>query len=242
MKKLRILIFCLIGICHSGVAQTIEESTEYYICSAYSKFTDICLQDDKATSAATPFIYSYNKKSEDKNNSQLWTFIHASDTDSTLFYIKNSRTKLYLSATITMQGNSWRWGSYSKTSAKPFTLTDLGNGQFTLSALDEYGVRYYMHATDTTTTTPTFRNIRLCVNSRFAWYLQKYESPTIVHSLNNKKYQPNVSVLDHQIIVSNVPTYSIYNINGQEINAEKKVLPGIYIVKGNNFQRKVIVQ
>lgn len=232
ISKILFSLLFLFAIVGAKAEINLNSTTSYCILNGYKGFTtNICLRDD-VYAANSLFHYSFVER-EAANSKQEFNFTPVSgDETGTQFYIRCAGTHYYLSAQTNIADNNFYYPSQfiTKSQAKPWTLTDLKNGQFTISCVDDYGVTFYLHASDTTTTRASFTNIKLCKNTRFAWTVQEastLDAIQAVKSTNNAE----VSVEGSQIKVTGTKDYRIYTLSGLEVTSLKALAPGFYLVR-----------
>ncbi len=243
------IIICIIFLC-CGLYVWAESDTatekRYVIFNAYSKFSSVCIQDDKGSGLNTDYIYSFVTYDSTQLRQQ-WTFVQDTN-DSTLFYIRNVGTKVYLSANPIMASNSYffKVGSQIlKSNALPWKVTPISNtGQVELSCEDSYGVRYYLHATDTTATAATYRgNTLLSKNTRFGWRIVPVESIANAAYIGGTNVQKvEIYVENGHIRVTGTKEFVIFDLSGKVVNPKLTLTPGIYMVKVDGETRKIVVQ
>ncbi len=227
-------------------AADILESTNYVIYNAYSKFSGICLQDDKGLGTNNNYIYSFAPRDTSEQR-QEWIFVRSAD-DSTMYYICNAKTHLYLSGEPS-EGSKRNFNKaafqVSKNKSTPWKITDIGTtGQVEISCTDIYGVHFYLHASDTTATIPNYKNNPILnKNTRFAWRLELAKdtaSTTGIHSV--QKVAPQISVANRHIKISGATNYDIYDLNGKPVRNTAMLQPGTYLVVINGKTQKVSVK
>ena len=242
-----LLTACLLAsTLFSAQATDILEKTDYRLVNAYTKAGNLCLQDNRNGLNATDFIFSYAER-DTTDDTQVWQFIKDAN-DPSLYYLRNKATRRFLSAELESRGNLFKLRSQNtKTNAKPWTVTEITNGQLLFSCVNEYGVRYYIHATDTTTLTTNYPKFLTNPignrNTRFAWILEPVDAtPDAIQSVLQQNHEVKVSVLDRHIVVANDEDYRIYDAHGAQLDKEQALQPGIYIVFTRQQTFKVIVK
>ena len=245
MKRLLFCCFTCWLFSPTWLSSAINLNTDssYCIVNGYSSFTNICLQSNQTTENTTNFKYTFAKR-EPGNTAQEWQLIPVTG-DTSSFYIRNVQTHYYINA-LPQSGGSYYYTSpiISKLYAQPWTITELTNGQVLISCLDSYDIRYYMHATDTTSgTMPPFRSIRLSQNSRFAWNII-LAGDSLINGITNVIYGNNIKVttLDNQIIVTGTDNYRVFDLQGINITSQKYFAKGIYLVATKEKTFKVSIK
>lgn len=247
MKFFKIVFFLLIICQHSKMlAADILPDVNYVIFNAYSKFSGICLQDDKGLGSNN--IYNYSFAARDTSElRQEWVFIR--DThDSTMYYIRNAKTKLYLSGEPS-EGSKRNFEKACfqtlKSKSIPWKITDIGTtGQIQLSCTNAYGVQYYLHASDTTAAAPNYKNNPLLnKNTRFAWRLELAKDTASITSIKPvTKPSARISVQNRRIIITGAKSYSVYDMRGRQVNPRYSLQPGTYLVKTDGISQKISVK
>ncbi len=74
------------------------------------------------------------------------------------------------------------------------------------------------------------------------WYIEFVNEGKLTDVKNLKASKYNVYVENYNIVVEGATNFVVYNINGQQINNDMPLQPGIYIVKVNDYVQKVIVK
>jgi len=221
------------------------ENTNYVIFNSYSKFSDICIQDDRDSPDANPYYYSYTRR-DTANLRQEWIFIKSAK-DSTQYYIRNAQTKLYLNGSCEPIGNFYRAGQeITRANASTWKMTPIkGTDQVEISCQDAYGVSFYLHASDTLYAPATYKDNFMNKNSRFAWRIVAVsKTDSTASGIKSPVTEPyNVHVANRRIIVSGTRNYNIYDTNSRDVTNRRQLTPGIYIVRiEKNIIKKIIVK
>ena len=233
-----IFIFSLIS---AKAELNLQSTTKYCLVSSYKNFTDTtCLEDDRSTTSGN-FCYGFNKRVPAKAL-QEWYFIPVTGSP-TQYYIRNAGNRCYISATPVEDSNDYFYVTRSalKSDVNPWTVTELDNGQVVLSCMDDYGVTYYLHASDTTKTPPLFYNVKLCKDSRFAWTVQEAATLDAIQAVHTSG-PINISVSGHRIFVSGTKRYRILNLAGINVTNVNELTAGIYFVLADGKITKTIIK
>ncbi|HAE24517.1 MAG TPA: hypothetical protein DCG33_04185 [Prevotellaceae bacterium] len=242
-KFLVSLLVCCFPTCLQ--ATDYLENTNYVIYNSYSKFSNICIQDDRSTPNTNAYYYSYCQR-DTTNLRQEWTFIK-SKNDSTQYYIRNVQTKFYLNGSCEPIGNFYRAGQeYTRSNASTWKIKPIkGTDQVEISCQDPYGVSFYLHASDTLYAPATYKDNFMNKNSRFAWRIvavnKSDSTASAIASPTAESYQ--VHVTNRQINISGTHNYNIYDANGCDVTYQRQYAPGIYIVRiEKDIIKKIIVK
>ncbi len=217
----------------SVAAQDFSSTESYVMMSAFKSFTNICLQDNRSSVLSSGFTLSYADY-DSTVSAQRWRLLPASDaSDSTLYYIQNQKTHYYVSGAFEAKGNYYTpLRVLSRSASKPWNITRQSNGYYLISAVDAYGVRYYLHATDTTAISlPNFRSEKLEMRkTRFTWDIQNYAVLNGVKEVKPTDNGMGVSVIGGSISVYGTRDYHVYTLDGRELSPSATLRRGIYLV------------
>lgn len=233
-------ICCYVSFVQSSGAFTFREGSTYVLFSGYSSFEGICLQGSRGYYSDNSPVYTYQPRTKGTHN-QEWILERASAADTLSFYIINAGTGKYL-------GGTKEIGKYSlprnadKANAQIWTITPITDDQVLISCTDPYGVRRFLHATDTTSVSyPSIKSIlHLNRNTRFAWIV----TPTGEGLDGIRPVSPSsiqISVKDGRIVAEGIDRYVIYRTDGSPVSRNSRLQPGTYIVSTSQGSIKIAV-
>lgn len=240
--KRRFAVYLLMGMMGvSALAQNYPERDDtgaviyYKVFSAAPGNSGLCLQDNSKDNGKFAYLLADH---EIDNKYQEWQFVPG-DAEGT-YLLRNRATYRYISTS-----GSWINTFFAITFAtkKSFDnellFTPLGDGQLTMT----YKVgttTHYMLAGDTEKGPDIFGKTDHYNSSR-AWYVFPVGSvPSAVAEI--KQGDITIQAINRRIVVSGTNRYRIYDIQGREVDDDRELMPGIYVVEAAGEVKNVLVR
>ncbi len=237
MKKYILTALLLLSWQHYADAQ--GEKTYYRIMSAKSSFAGKCIQDHSNVSGADDFLI---EDWQEGNKRQEWELIPSEDNGATTYYIRNRNSRRYIGQGTELVDKFYYTQSTAALSTSPkWTITDIGDGIVTISTTDEYGVIRFLNAADLKKSPERIYSAKTAKKTGSAWrIIDAKADPTAISETTIKG--DKVSVLNGHIIVAGTDDYEIRDLQGRNIDREKRLPKGIYIVTTKEKSYKVLIK
>ncbi|MFV0471631.1 MAG: hypothetical protein ACK5L7_06310, partial [Paludibacteraceae bacterium] len=173
---------------------------------------------------------------EAKSAAQQWKVIK--DTAPGEVYLVNRGTGNYIHTQSVSQGifNLTQLGA---TAAGTQTLNYIGQGQYTISGVEQDDTMRYLHLSSINETPQeyTFKN---ALNSPFAWYFRKADDDMLNTSIPTTA-PVKIIVRERRVIVE-TDNYTLRDISGNTLRKNTVLPAGIYLVTTKGTTTKVIVK
>lgn len=215
------------------VLSTAGENSWYHVVSAYDGTLGMVMTDNSATQSDFPIGV---EAAQEGLASQQWKLVQA-DEEGKLVYLVNRNTGNILQPfsedsglyRVTQLNNSVETGM-------GFTLTGLGRGQYAFVGTEGDGQKRGLVALQKG---KPVEEGELEFGSPYAWTFQFIDFDTNVNSIHAER--PVIFVKDGRIIVNGNNEYRVMRVDGVEIPQNSRLVPGIYIVKTEEYTVKVII-
>ena len=238
-----LLLLCLPLLAVQAQAQDYPEANNIYrIMRARSSYSKYCIEDmNRVVASITKYqVVPY----EMDNHYQEWAFTPVPDkTD--VYKIRNRLSGYYLTPEVKtvdcLKGTyGFVLGTKNAKDMIEWDVTPIEDGQVIISSIDQHGVRRYLCASDTTYAPTVISSIKQAKGSRLAWRLVDASlDPAGIGTAKTGKI--HVSVLDGKIIVAGTDRYRLYDVQGRQLDPEKRLNKGTYIVTAAGDSHKVII-
>lgn len=210
-----------------------ETQTYYHICNAGSDFSGGAVTRSDASSALTLTApstgdYATQWRAEATPEGGVKWINRATEEELRPAAMPHGLFNLLQPGAATADNEAW-------------TLTHIGEGQYTFTHTDDDGVERYMGADFDNAASATLPDPEKLNGSAHAWTLVRVE--TIATGVDSTEgSMPVVRVENGRIIVSGNEAWSVYGVDGVRRNPDERLMPGLYIVKCTAGVKKVIVK
>jgi hypothetical protein len=173
---------------------------------------------------------------ENANTAQQWKVVKDAASDGV--YLINRSTGSYIQPQSTVQG-IFNLPKLSASATGTRTLEYIGNGQYTISGVEQDGVTRWLHLSSQDET-PQEYAVKNAPNSAFAWYFLKVSKNTLGTFMPSTA-PVKITVTDRRIAVD-ADDYTLRSISGSVLKKDSALPAGIYLVTVNDATVKVIVK
>lgn len=213
---------------------TDDLATFYQLVSAKSEYAGLCMTEE--TEGEYALIM---KEAQTADFSQQW-MVKKKSADGTLVELVNRATG------HTLQNTSNRAGVFNLPvlgsavdAGNGWSLSYLGNAQYTLSGEEEDGIVRYLNASSSEADAPEKFDEEATKDSGFGWKFRKVDVSTGIQEATSDV--PAVRVENGRIWVDGTSDYRVYTLDGKAVSNQSRLMPGIYIVNVGGTATKVIV-
>lgn len=247
MKKLykTILLFIFSVICSNVSSQTYMEKDAngekvyYKLMSAAPNYINKCIEDNIRNARYSNY-YFLIKDTAYNNMYQQWQLIPAASSG---YYMRNKGSGRYMKIDDTYWVGSYMCPSYigTKYGASVFDFVSIGDDQVIMRFTDSNEDLRYLNAVDSTWVESNVINLSDIQNTANAWIVRNSDgTPVGVHSLTAGS-DINISVINRKIIVLGCDNYSIYDLQGRDVDESGTMVSGAYIIRAKGKSYKVLV-
>ncbi|MDH8702689.1 hypothetical protein M2138_002057 [Dysgonomonadaceae bacterium PH5-43] len=224
----------------------IEYSTDdnevwYFIKSAYPEYADKCITDVVDASLAN-IKFSLTDK-ENENYNQQWKLVKKSSSSSEKrVHIINRATQNIIQTKSKEEGfYKYTQSTTNKAENNGWVMTYLGEKQFEISGTETDNVTRRLSASNAENKQPEFYDEASVLNTSFAWFIEAVDKG---NSIISPDLDENIKVYSQNgyIIVVGTEDYSIYTIQGNELQKNKQLPFGIYLVKIGKGTIKILIK
>ena len=210
-----------------------EAGTSYFrLCSAHPAHLGTCIEDFSANGASA---YTYRITApQQANAAQEWQLVATGQEG--CYLLCNRQTGRFISRQGHFVQGAWTLLSQPEETACAFTVTDIGDGQYALSFIDqEMKTRYLCVADSAQQHFDTFSTLASRLKgSRWAWHIKPADAEGSGVQ-QTAGMQVRVSVHRRRIHVQGTDAYQVTDLQGRLVDrggAAHPTLPaGIYLVQ-----------
>ncbi|GHT01276.1 hypothetical protein AGMMS49525_01560 [Bacteroidia bacterium] len=223
----------------SDVEYSTEKKTVWYnLVSGKTGTANLAMQDNTSITLAAPANYALSVEPLNNDATQQWKLTkNASGTVT----VTNRATNNAISTTSVYDEPYNLTQLTAVAEHAGHLLTDIGGGQYTLSAVEDDGIKRYLSLSEEGKDPEEFIIDKL-TDSGFAWTFVKVIDTGINKQTPSSDNQLVVTVKDRVISVENATDWRIFSVDGKSIGKGTPLAPGVYLVTANGVTTKVLVK
>ena len=230
-----LLLLLCVGAAHAQV-KTSSGNEEYWynLLSAKSGVESQAITENTNAETAEAFPLATVMLNEE-DEAQQWKFVK-NDTHNSLYIVNRKSGKQIIASSVPQGGaNAVLYGTDEE--HKGFKVEEIADGQFTISGVEEDGIRRYLAVKALVASDILVLDKANLQNSAFAWVAVQAGSG--IHSIEG---DVTFKVKNRRIIVENAKSYKVTNLAGVEFPKRAVLEQGIYVVTVGNTSTNVYVK
>ncbi|NDV46730.1 hypothetical protein D0T49_06680 [Paludibacter sp. 221] len=219
---------------------TDEKSVWYFITNTQENYKDKAITD--VASQGKPYVKFSIEDVDKKNKSQYWKAVKVSTdpADERVQFVNKATGNII--QTNSVQEGIFSYVQYTTdfTDSDGWLLNYIGDMQYEISGKEKDGATRYLYVGNNTSTYPEVY-IKNSKNSGFAWtFVHTGEITTDIPSVDSDNIV--VYTRNRKIIVVGCDDFTVWNINGIQVNKDYELPEGVYLVKADGKVAKVLVK